>query len=98
MPRLHELKLPPLTHPPQVQRVELQIYGLRNELLGRGRISALQLGERAHAFENAFDHFKAAYPGYTMEQFLRYLISKGLVAATRAIVLKSIPPPRSGRG
>lgn len=82
-------RLQPVPHP-QIQRVEVQVYGARNYPLGSARVPLAMLEN----FEPAYEAFRAAYPTYTMEQFIRYIFEKGLRAATIVVRSHNIPTPK----
>ncbi len=76
---------------PQIRQLDVQVYGDRNAVLGRARIPEALLGE----FEAAWLAFRAAYPHYTMEAFVRYVYQKGLASAVHAVVQRHIPAPKA---
>jgi len=86
----HPKKLAPVADP-QIRQIDVQVLGDRNMPVGRARVSAQHL----EGFEAAWHAFREQHPQYTLEQFIRYVFAKGLVAATRAVWQKSIPAPKS---
>lgn len=90
MSKLTGYTLPPLAHP-QIENVEMQVYGARSRPLGRSRIPLAHLKN----FEAAYEGFRAVYPQYTMEQFVRYVFAKGVHAAAVVVHSRQVPAPRA---
>ena len=84
----HPKPLAPVAEP-QIRQIDVQVLGDRNSPVGRARLTEPHL----EGFEAAWLAFREAYPHYTLEQFIRYLFTKGIISATHAVWRKSIPAP-----
>lgn len=90
MPPYRAHRIPPPVNP-QMRQIDVQVYGDRNLPVGRARVPVESLQD----FEAAWQGFQKRWPHYTFEQFLRYVLKRGAVAAARCVWLNSIPAPKS---
>lgn len=81
----------PLPTPPYptMTHAEVRVLGQRNWQAGAARLRP----EDFQDFEAVLAEFRKTHPSYTVEQLVRYVWAKGLVAARWAITTRSLPVP-----